>query len=1621
MGALTFVKRTDPFNPNNRNIERLPFQGQTLSQLKKAFEDQFFNHPYIKAINETPDTKITLVFTINGLVVKETTIDSIQLKPGDFVTVVPKIEGDDILSTLATIAVAVIAIGMGQWYATPLTGSFLGMAGLGGSLFGGALITTGIMMIGGILISSLMPTARPEIEISSSFDTSQTYSFSPQTLQAQGAPVAFVYGIHKVYGNVIATHTETQSGTSNQILNVLICLGLGPVSKIYNLKINDQNADGYDGVESHIRLGYINQEIIPNFNDTISQYPLNYLIEYNNPYIYTTVGNTFNALEVEITFPNGLYYMNNNGGLDPITIRIAIYIRKNGSSDPWMPIANQVETVQAVATTNYWSFGNWEECVIVFDPVTGFSQSEAVWSELMVGTTEPGAHQSGIYDCHFVPSYGAMWGLWRWISREDNYTTQTRSSYIDITGAQSEAIIKSFRYNITSQDIAYAYVYPLDFTTDYVKATSKYSTSYEAHFACDLTKSLVDAALANCWMANAASNQRFHIDLGSAKIIKRLYYENYHDSGGNVDRGANAFVLMGSNDAGAFADTEYNHDTNWTTLTCSQNTFDVHAESSTPDPKFIDITNNFGYRYIAIKIGSNHGDVDYMGLRRIVVMIAMEELEGAYDIKVERLTPQYTGIRYGQEMRFTNVREIYEDDFTYPRSSLMAFKALASGQLSGSFKASAIVEGRIIRYYDGANWQIGYNNNPAWVCMDILTQPVLKDDLSGVWRYDGYNPTTINTATFYAWAQFCDTLVDDGKGGTEKRFEFNGVFDTTMTMWEAALKVASSAMASLIWDGNTISVVIDTVTTPTQMFTVGNIVQDSFKITYLPMQDRAAELEANFTNIEKDYERDTFSLVNPNITTLNNKVSLDLFGLVKPSEVWRILNHQLLCNEKLKRTIEIDVDVEAVVCQIGDVVLVQHDVPLWGDGGTIVSATSNTVTLDKEVTLVAGHSYGIVVRLNDDTLVTKTIITAAGAHTILTISGTFDSVPNKYDIFYLYDIEVDTKSYRVIGFTLNEDQKVHLILQQYDETIYTGASTPYLPDDSSFSAESKYVLVSGMTAANRAFVDESGVVKRSIYLTYTISTNPYFDSVEIYYKKEQEGQWTFIGKTLKNFYLLENVSADTTYFIRAVGVSNMNGVKLSQLPSSDNIVSITTESLADFYNTALQERVTGLQIFGQGNDTIFTGKDCKFVWSDIQAIDVVEGAGEEQTGAGYTLPPLWFKDYQVIIKNTDGTTRRTDYTVLPEYIYSYERNYEDGNGVPTRSFKIEVRARDRYFRVSAIAACLLVENTAPAAVTGVTIEEGVGCFIITIPPVTISDIDGYFTYVSQTDGFIPSEANKVNSGPDTRIVFNPIRAGTWYVKVAAYDTFDRTTLNYSEQFTFVMPIWLESSDIELEFMKMSFQSISWAQFAIFDGFADETKRLSPDTSTYLALINKNSLIQGDATPNRTFGFLSKVYNNITTIESGTSTGVGLNYLTDSNKSWFTDECKGLTLVDSALTEFLVISNTADTLTISGTPVSGVYSLKEALPTTMVPFCNFMDSTEGGGYGYVKLEVSFNDGINWETVLDTESAINLLEGNNLIDNPGVDYCVRISLKNDGDGNGPIVYKFLICTDPSPWRF
>ena len=277
--------------------------------------------------------------------------------------------------------------------------------------------------------------------------------------------------------------------------------------------------------------------------------------------------------------------------------------------------------------------------------------------------------------------------------------------------------------------------------------------------------------------------------------------------------------------------------------------------------------------------------------------------------------------------------------------------------------------------------------------------------------------------------------------GTEKRCEFNGEIASEMRLWEAITMAAQAGRAVIVLNGTKFTVAYDGRQTPTQLFTVGNIGLDSFEVSYLSMDDRATSLEIQYDNKDKDYEGDIITLDNPDSDLVQNKVSFGLPGITSWTQATREAYYRMNLNRALVRSVKFTADIDAIACTIGDVIMLQHDVPEWGFGGRIISATSITVTLDRSIALNIGAAYSIMVRLSStDVLVEKSLVNPNDGleHSTFTVSSSYSTVPVEYDLYTLGQTATYQSLYRVSGIQKTGDLKATISAIEYVDSIYDG-------------------------------------------------------------------------------------------------------------------------------------------------------------------------------------------------------------------------------------------------------------------------------------------------------------------------------------------------------------------------------------------------------------------------------------------------------------------------------------------------------------------------------------------------------------------------------------------------------
>lgn len=398
---------------------------------------------------------------------------------------------------------------------------------------------------------------------------------------------------------------------------------------------------------------------------------------------------------------------------------------------------------------------------------------------------------------------------------------------------------------------------------------------------------------------------------------------------------------------------------------------------------------------------------------------------GRYEVRMRCVSKGGTSVRYVNRVYWSQLTQIVYDDFIHPGKALIGIRALATEQLNGNDPTVTWVQERS-KVYVWNPYSKAYEekraDNPAWACYDILHQCRKIGD-----RYivRGEPAERLSYDMFKGWAEQC----------AAKGYTFNYIYDSAMQTWEALRYPETVGRGKVIMQGTRFTCVYDYAAQPSQLFTVGNIKQDSFKEEFQGTQGRANVVEISFMNAAKNYERDVLPVFADDYDAseaLATPTQIELMGCTDLKQAYAHGKHALRANKYELRTCTFDAYVDAIACTIGDVILLQHDVTEWGSGGRVVSVDGAAVTLDRTVTMAAGKQYRLMVRdSKTDALHTYEVQSVSGA--VVTLKRTAEIAAD--DLYTFGEATKEAKPFRVLSITkgMTEQTRKITCMEYYAE------------------------------------------------------------------------------------------------------------------------------------------------------------------------------------------------------------------------------------------------------------------------------------------------------------------------------------------------------------------------------------------------------------------------------------------------------------------------------------------------------------------------------------------------------------------------------------------------------------
>ena len=653
--------------------------------------------------------------------------------------------------------------------------------------------------------------------------------------------------------------------------------------------------------------------------------------------------------------------------------------------------------------------------------------------------------------------------------------------------------------------------------------------------------------------------------------------------------------------------------------------------------------------------------------------------------------------------------------------------------------------------WDGT-FTTGVTDDPAWVLYDMLTNPQYGCHIYGI------TAANVDKYSFYNASVFNNGLVPDGFGGYEKRFTFNAPIQARKDVLQSLQDVAGMMNGALGEVNGLITLFQDRPQNSQYVINKSNVMPDASN-RYFIYQSTEASHRTTAINCTWTNNGDLRYL--PTVTSVYDSTGLSRYGYIpmdlaafgattegqaiRAAKWWLYTDQNFTDHVKFKRGTE---GFNMALYDVFD--LYDEDYTRQAGAGTIISATTNTVTFDKPI-VVSGSSPSVSVRLQDGvTYENHAITNGAGTYTTVTISGTWSTIPTQYCPYVVFSA-ISPRTFRVVDLSLDTNTKettVTALLYNknnyaYIETGYTGTSPVYTQPTLNTVGN----VTSPSFTPTQYINPTNNQLQYGLIIQWVAPTGPQVSKYQIKWRKDN-GQYNQTAQFTGNTYELTNI-VDGTYdfIIYALNVANTS--------SSGTAASYTFSTTGGGSSTTVSN-VTTLEIVGGG--TTWTGHDCVFHWANPAANQGL------------------LKDFQVEIINSVTSTIMRTITVpavpggsFQSYTYPYSLNVADGG--PYRTIEVKVISRDSSNNVSS-GVLATFTNPAPVTPANLNIAGGYATNVITYSAPSVSDFVGSLMWRDVSSGFTPSAANLIHIGPDVSYTDSVGGAPTtYYYKVASYDSF----------------------------------------------------------------------------------------------------------------------------------------------------------------------------------------------------------------------------------------------------------
>ena len=628
-------------------------------------------------------------------------------------------------------------------------------------------------------------------------------------------------------------------------------------------------------------------------------------------------------------------------------------------------------------------------------------------------------------------------------------------------------------------------------------------------------------------------------------------------------------------------------------------------------------------------------------------------LNGAFpvNIKVKRITADSTTSKLQNDIQFNTYVEIKYDKKSYPNSALIGLKVDAE-QFTSIPSRKYLVKGTKVKIphnatvnadgslsYTGTfNGTLGaaqFTSDPAWCLYDLITSS----------RYGlgaHVNETDIDKFSFYAASVYCSQQVDDGTGtgATEPRFSCNVNINNQQEAYNVINQMSSVFRAMPYYEAGSLTITQDSPKDSSYLFTLANVLEPGFTYSNVSQRQRPTVVVAKYLDLELRDINYVEEIDTANQARYGSVVrNINAFACTSRGQAARLAKWVLYMSNVEREVVTFTTSVDAgAVVRPGQIIEVADPVRSGERrGGRIVSATTNSVTVDDATGLVVEGGSTLSVVLPDGSVEQVTV--AGITNKVFSLGQHFSTAPNPNSVWVYETNSILTSTWRVLEVQEQNRTNYVVTASEYNAGKYNHIENGItLPVRDVTNLDVPPPAPSNVTATEVIY-ENTGIARVKIVVSWTGTSDTHYIRYRL-----QNGN--FVSRTVdnsKSFEILDTIAGN--YQIEVYSVSS-SGLRSSTFNTPQSPFFVAKGK------TAPPSNVSGVSLLPIDQSSAILS------WNRATELDVLLGGKTLIRHSSKTTGAQWQNAQNIVVAAAGNQTQK----IVPLLAGTYLIKFEDDGG-----------------------------------------------------------------------------------------------------------------------------------------------------------------------------------------------------------------------------------------------------------------------------------------------------------------------------------------------------------------------